>query len=68
MSGLVLFLLFLELDSMSSIFIAFSLPHVVQNFATSFSLVPHEVQNSYIPPIILLPIPYDMLLQFRYST
>ena len=68
MSGLVLFLLLLELDSVSSIFISFSLPHVEQNFATSSILEPHEVQNSYIPPIILLPIPYDMLLHFRYST
>jgi len=65
MSGLVLFLLLLEVDS---IFTTTSLPHVEQNFATSSILEPHEAQNSYIPPIILLPLPYDMLLHFRYST
>ena len=51
---------------MSSFIKAISLPHVEQNLATSSILEPHEAQNSYIPPIILLPFPYDMLLHFRY--
>ena len=67
MSGLGLVLLLLEVDSIASLFTVFSLPHVEQNFATSSILEPHEAQNSYIPPIILLPLPYHMLLYFRYS-
>jgi len=67
MSGLVLLLLLLEVDSIASLFTAIPLPHVEQNFATSSILDPHEAQNSYIPPIILLPLPYHMLLYFRYS-
>lgn len=68
MSGLGLVLLLLKVDSIASLFTAFSLPHVEQNFAPSSILDPHEAQNSYIPPIILLPLPYHMLSHFRYST
>lgn len=53
---------------MSSFIKAISLPHAEQKLATSSILEPHEAQNSYIPPIILLPLPYNMLLHFRYST
>lgn len=65
--GLGLVLLLLEVDSIASFFATIPLPHVEQNFATSSILDPHEAQNSYIPPIILLPLPYHMLLYFRYS-
>lgn len=68
MSGLGLVLLLLEVDINASIFTSTSLPHVEQNFAPSSILDPHEAQNSYIPPIILLPLPYHMLSHFRYST
>lgn len=67
MSGLGLVLLLLEVDSIASLFAVIPSPHVEQNIATSSILEPHEAQNSYIPPIILLPLPYDMLLYFRYS-
>lgn len=67
MSGLGLVLLLLKVDSIASLFAVIPLPHVEQNFATSSILEPHEAQNSYIPPIILLPLPYHMLLYFRYS-
>ena len=68
MPGLFLFLLLLELGSMSSFITAISFPHFEQNFAASSILKPHEAQNSYIPPIILLHLLYDMLLHFWYAT
>lgn len=55
MSGLGLVLLLLKVDSIASLFTAFSLPHVEQNFAPSSILDPHEAQNSYIPPIFFYP-------------
>lgn len=67
MLGLVLLLLLLEVDSIASLFAAIPLPHIEQYFAIPSILEPHEAQNSYIPPIILLPLPYHMLLHFRYS-
>ena len=65
--GLVLLLFLLEVDSTASLFASIPLPHIEQNFAPSSILEPHEAQNSYIPPIILLPLPYHMLLHSRYS-
>lgn len=67
MSGLGLVLLLLEVDSIASLFVVITSPHVEQNLATSSILESHEAQNSYIPPIILLPLPYHMLLHSRYS-